>query len=417
MDNVTHSLAGLLLAESAVRLRARRAGDEPSPRFRIVAALSSMLAANLPDSDLFYTGVGADRLTYLLHHRGHTHTVLIAALGAGLLWLLVMLLWRWRARTAPARDEARWLFGLLLVSTLSHLVLDWTNSYGVHPFWPVDDRWRYGDSVFIVEPWFWVVAVPTLFLASTRRIARGLLALVLLLGLVLAWRVHQVTTGAALALTAGAALSVAIARALSPGRRAAAAVAGWITVTLIMAGGSARARATTLRAVREADPSAEVLDVVVTPLPANPLCTTVITVERSGPTYRVVTARVRGTGTLGHVSRCGARDGGGSTFRASTRRSTRTVQWDTEWTAPHAELAALARESCRALAALRFMRVPAWRAIDDTTVMLGDVRYGGGSGNGFSDVRVPRRSAACPEAVPPWTPPRADLLGLATTKE
>ena len=49
-----------------------------------------------------------------------------------------------------------------------------------------------------------------------------------------------------------------------------------------------------------------------------------------------------------------------------------------------AELAALARESCPALAALRFIRVPAWRAVDDSTVMLGDVRYGGGSGSGPS---------------------------------
>ena len=425
MDNVTHSLAGLLLAESAVRLRAHRTRSEPavipsevegsapnSPRFRLVAALSSMFAANLPDSDLFYTGVGADRLTYLLHHRGHTHTVLIAMLGAALLWLAVTLVWRWRARVPPARDESRWLLGLLVVSTLSHIVLDWTNSYGVHPFWPIDNRWRYGDSVFIVEPWFWVIAVPTLFLASGRRVARGLLALVLLLGIVLAWRVQQVTMGAALALTVGAVASVLIARALRPGRRVAAAVAAWVAVTLIMATGSARARATTLRAVRDADPTAEVLDVVVTPLPANPLCTTIITVERSGPTYRVVTGRVRGTASLGHVSRCGGRDGGGPMFQVSSRRSTRTVQWDTEWAAPHAELAALARESCPALAALRFMRVPAWRAVDDSTVILGDVRYGGGSGDGFSDVTVPRRSASCPEAVPAWTPPRADLLGL-----
>src|SRR5688572_4465604 len=111
MDNVTHSLAGLLLAESAVRLRARRQRAEPaviasedegsapvSPRFRLVAALSSMIAANLPDADLFYTGVGRDRLAYLLHHRGHTHTVVIAVLGAILVWLAVMLVWRWRAR-------------------------------------------------------------------------------------------------------------------------------------------------------------------------------------------------------------------------------------------------------------------------------------------------------------------------------
>ena len=444
MDNVTHALAGLLLAEAAVRLRAHRAaravipsaapavipsatpavipsaveGSAPvSPRFRLFAAVSSMLAANLPDSDLFYTGVGRDRLAYLLHHRGHTHTVVIAIVGAALLWLVVRLVWRWRAGAAPSRDESRWLLGLLVVSTLGHIVLDWTNSYGVHPFWPFDNRWRYGDSVFIVEPWFWVIAVPTLFLASTRRVARVLLSVVLLLGLVLAWRVHQVTTGAALALTAGAVLSVLIARSLRPGVRAAAAVAAWVVVTLVMAAGTAAARTTIERAVRDADPASALLDVVVTPLPANPLCTSVITVERSAATYRVVTARVRSTSALGTVARCGARDGAGPMFRASSRRSTSTVQWDTEWSAPHLELATLALESCRARAALRFIRVPAWRTVDDSTVMLGDVRYGGGSGNGFSDIAVPRRSSVCPDAVPPWTPPRTDLLGLGLPEE
>jgi hypothetical protein len=39
MDNITHSLAGLVLAESAVRLRARNTGSEPSARFRAVAAI------------------------------------------------------------------------------------------------------------------------------------------------------------------------------------------------------------------------------------------------------------------------------------------------------------------------------------------------------------------------------------------
>ena len=71
----------------------------------------------------------------------------------------------------------------------------------------------------------------------------------------------------------------------------------------------------------------------------------------------------------------------------------------------------LVRESCPALAAMRFIRVPIWSAVGDSTVLLGDVRYGGG-GSGFADVRVPRRSAGCPRGVPPWTPPRADLLGL-----
>jgi inner membrane protein len=94
MDNVTHSLAGLLLAEAAFRLRSRRTCAESRgtptadtrPRLRTMAAIASMIAANLPDADLFYTGVGSDRIGYMLHHRGHTHTVVMAIIGEALLW-------------------------------------------------------------------------------------------------------------------------------------------------------------------------------------------------------------------------------------------------------------------------------------------------------------------------------------------
>ena len=411
MDNITHSLAGLVLAESAVQLRARMTGRASSAGFRTAAAISSLVAANLPDFDLLYTGVGGDRLAYMLHHRGHTHTVVIAIVGAILLWGVASSVWRWRARVSPVREDVNWLLGLVLVSTLSHLVLDWTNSYGVHPFWPFDDAWRYGDAVFIVEPWFWVVAVPVLVAASVRRSARVGLSLILALGLVLAWRVDLVSRGAAIALTIGAAASILLARALRPGARIGVAVAAWVAVTLVMAAGASVARAAVRQAVRSADPAAELLDVVVTPLPANPVCTSVITVERSGEVYRVLTARVSGAPSVTDAARCGAREGAGPMFRAATRESSPAVRWDSEWAAPATELATLARESCPALAALRFIRVPAWRAIDDSTVMIGDVRYGGASGRGFSDVAVPRRSAVCPEAVPPWVPPRVDVIG------
>ncbi len=87
MDNVTHSLAGLLLAEAAVRLRERRTNAEPPAAFTAITAL----AANLPDADLLYSGVGGDRLAYMLHHRGHTHTVVVAIMGAAVLWAAAML--------------------------------------------------------------------------------------------------------------------------------------------------------------------------------------------------------------------------------------------------------------------------------------------------------------------------------------
>lgn len=414
MDNVTHSLAGLLLAEGAVQLRARLTGAGPSPRFRAVAAVSSLVAANLPDADLLYTGVGGDRLAYMLHHRGYTHTVVIALLGAVVVWAVASLFWRWRPPANATRGDSRWLFGLLVISAISHLLLDWTNSYGVHPFWPVDDRWIYGDSVFIVEPWLWVVSVPVLVTATTNRVVRLLLSLVLVAGLALAWRVALVSSGAAAALTAGAVLSIAIARLSRPATRVSFATGGWVLVTLAMMAGAARARAATERAARSADPSAELLDVVISPQPANAVCMTVITVERAGANYRVVTARASAAPWITRASRCGAGRATASSFRASTRRSTPAVQWDAEWSAPIAELATLAAASCPALAALRFIRVPVWRATDDSTVMLGDARYGGASGSGFTAVRVARRTAACPGGVPPWVPPRADVIGIST---
>jgi hypothetical protein len=61
---------------------------------------------------------------------------------------------------------------------------------------------------------------------------------------------------------------------------------------------------------------------------------------------------------------------------------------------------------------MRFIRVPIWHAIADSSVVLGDVRFGGGAGSSFTDVEVPQWSEECRLAVPPWTPPRADLLGL-----
>lgn len=410
MDNVTHTLAGLVIAESAVQIRARRSGAPASPRFRTAVTLAGMVAANLPDGDLFYTGIGGDRLAYMLHHRGHTHTVVIALVGAALLWGGAMLLWGWRAGARPPRAASRWLAGVVFVAALSHLLLDWTNSYGVHPFWPFDDRWLYGDAVFIIEPWFWAIAVPALVAASASRVARTLLVAVLFAGLVLAWRVDLVATGAAAALTIGAALSVAAARVLSPRRRIAAAAAAWVAVTLVMATGARLARAEVAQSVARHAPGATLLDVSLSPLPANPLCTTVIAVELEGGTYRVLTARATGLPGVAAAARCGSRGGGGPEFRPSGRPSTRSVQWDSEWSAPVAELATLARQSCPALAALRFIRVPVWRAMDDSTFMLGDARFGGASGSGFSDVTVPRRSPACPDAVPSWTPPRASLL-------
>ena len=64
--------------------------------------------------------------------------------------------------------------------------LDFTNSYGVHPFWPVDNRWYYGDAVFIVEPLLWACSAPLLFTLRSK-VTRALVAVVLVVGIGLSW--------------------------------------------------------------------------------------------------------------------------------------------------------------------------------------------------------------------------------------
>lgn len=169
MDNLTHSLVGLAAAKAGL------GRQTPYATFLCVAA------ANLPDIDI--VAVARGPAFYLEHHRGITHS-LVGTLALAIAFPLLFfagerLLARLRGRAGRAR-----LKGLLVCSLLlsaSHPLLDWTNSYGVRPYLPWDGRWVYGDLLFIVDPWVWLLLGGACFLltATTRlRVAAwGLLAL------------------------------------------------------------------------------------------------------------------------------------------------------------------------------------------------------------------------------------------------
>ncbi len=60
------------------------------------------------------------------------------------------------------------LFAYACLAGLSHILLDYTNNYGVRPFWPFSERWYSGDIVFIVDPILLVIltlglTLPALF--------------------------------------------------------------------------------------------------------------------------------------------------------------------------------------------------------------------------------------------------------------
>jgi len=71
-----------------------------------------------------------------------------------------------------------WLYATALIAALSHLLLDWTNNYGVRPFFPFNPRWYAGSFMFIAEPvlwgcFFWPSSCPGCSGWPTGRWARG----------------------------------------------------------------------------------------------------------------------------------------------------------------------------------------------------------------------------------------------------
>jgi inner membrane protein len=69
-----------------------------------------------------------------------------------------------------------WLLSLLAV--LSHIFLDWTNNYGVRPFFPFNPRWYSLDIAFILEPVIFAalltaLVVPSIFGMADREIGAG----------------------------------------------------------------------------------------------------------------------------------------------------------------------------------------------------------------------------------------------------
>ncbi len=416
---MTHALAGLLMADATISSIERRTGAPITRGVRATAVILGIAAAEFPDADLLYSGelLGMGKLGYLLHHRGHTHTIVFALIIAFALWGLVQLVRR-DTRDPLIRAPMLWL---ALGGTLSHLLLDFTNSYGVHPFWPFENSWYYGDAIFIVEPWLWVAAIPALLFGPRRVVGRVLLSLALVGVLALAWMVDMVPSDVATILTIGAALSLIAARYTAPRHRVALATGLWLSVEVFGFAMSRAASHVVAEEMRLREPNATLVDVVLTSAAANPLCQNAIVIDVQNDAYRVHTATVAAVPELRSALRCegsirdvlaNGSDGLARSSRAvgASESSLAGVRWRDEWTGSRSELQALAATHCEFAAALEFMRVPVWRRDATGGVQLSDLRYGLYD-NGFASVRFAAVPRECPGFVPGWEPPRGDVIG------
>ncbi len=174
MEPVTHVLTGICLARAGPNRRAA------------YATLAMAAGAEFPDIDTLWSFGGP--VVGFQHHRGMTHTFLGVPIEALLILGGVYGVHRWRvararralSQTTRAGDTAagrsltsapvRWglLYGFTVLALLSHLWLDFTNNYGLRPFFPFNPRWYAASITFIFDPWMFLllllaVALPPLF--------------------------------------------------------------------------------------------------------------------------------------------------------------------------------------------------------------------------------------------------------------
>jgi inner membrane protein len=165
-----------------------------------LATLTLTLAAEAPDLDVLGSFRGS--AFGFAHHRGFTHSFVGVPLDALAVVGFVYLIWRLRGcKIKDPKLPPRWglLFLYACLAGLSHILLDFTNNYGVRPFWPFYEKWYSWDIVFIVEPVMLAflilgLIVPAFFglidkeIGARSRGPRGRVAATLaLIGIVLLW--------------------------------------------------------------------------------------------------------------------------------------------------------------------------------------------------------------------------------------
>jgi inner membrane protein len=134
MDNVTHSLTGLMLSQAGLN------------RFYPQATLLLILSANIPDID--FVAIARGPLFYFEQHRGITHSIAAAPVMA-----LVAVL----VTCAVARSMRGWAvaWGIALIGVASHLLLDWTNTYGIRLLYPFSSQWFHLDLINLFDLLVW----------------------------------------------------------------------------------------------------------------------------------------------------------------------------------------------------------------------------------------------------------------------
>ncbi len=149
MDPLTHTLTGLALSRAGLN------------RLNAYATPILLLAANAPDIDIAALAGGS--VSYLHYHRYITHAFFAIPFLAWLPVLVVRLF-------ARKPFDWKWAYLVSVLGVLTHLLMDWTNAYGIRFLLPFSSRWYRLDILSLVDLWIWAVLLIALLAPALARL-------------------------------------------------------------------------------------------------------------------------------------------------------------------------------------------------------------------------------------------------------
>ena len=154
MDSLTQLVLGASVAGACVPKGQRRK-----------ALLAGAVLGTLPDLDVLIDyGDAVKNFTY---HRGFSHSLLVLAPFAVLLWLALR---RWWAPVRAAPN--RWLAAIVL-TLVTHPLLDAHTAYGTQLLWPLESPPVMWSTLFIIDPLYTLPLVIGALLAAIRPAGRS----------------------------------------------------------------------------------------------------------------------------------------------------------------------------------------------------------------------------------------------------
>ena len=270
MENLAHTLLGLSFAKGGL--------ERATP----LATAALVISSNLPDIDVLGRLQGGTT-SYIENHRGFTHGFVgLAILALALTLVLMFVDRRFRLRRDLFRRPLRpvRIFLLAYLGGLGHTFMDFTNSYGVRPLRPFSSQWLYGDLVFVVDPWIWLILGAAVVWLTTTNAVQTLFWLVIgiALSLVVALALRHpygpnpliVPTAARVIWFAGLALIV-FGTLLRWGRRGEKLARYALFLLALYYGGMWMAHQSAVKQARNSLKVEQVTSIAAWPTPANPL--------------------------------------------------------------------------------------------------------------------------------------------------